>query len=210
MDKISRRKSLKYITLGSLTAGMALAACNDQTATTPDEHAHHHGASTGMTLSPEDQQLMQETFFTEHEMNTVRVLGDLIIPADDHSGSASDAGVPAFIEFMMKDQPHHQVGMRGGLRWLDVECLNRYEKPFIDCTEAQQHELLDEIAYPDIAKPEMSQGVAFFNRFRDLVATGFWTSEMGIKDLDYLGNKATVWQGAPQEVLDHLGVSYDS
>ena len=206
---ISRRKSLKYITLGSVTAGLTLAACNDP-ATSPEGHEHHHHAATGdMKLSPEAQKLMQETFFTAHEMNTVRVLGDLIIPADERSGSASEAGVPAFIEFMMKDQPQHQVPMRDGLRWLDVTCLNRFEKPFVDCSEAQQHELLDEIAYPKVAKPEMSQGVAFFNRFRDLVATGFWTSEMGIKDLDYLGNKATVWMGAPQEVLDHLGVSYE-
>lgn len=211
MDKISRRKSLKYITLGSVTAGMAaaLTACEDPK-TTGDEHAHHHEHGGGdATLSAADQQLMAETFFTDHEMKTVTVLADLILPADDRSGSASDAGVPAFIEFMMKDQPRHQVPMRGGLRWMDMESLRRYEKAFVDCSESEQTALLDDIAYPEIAKPEMSQGVAFFNRFRDFVSTGFWSSEMGTKDLQYMGNVATVWTGAPQEILDRLGVSYE-
>jgi hypothetical protein len=98
--------------------------------------------------------------------------------------------------------------MRGGLAWLDAQCLKRYEKSFVSCTVEQQCALLDEIAYPKTAKPEMSQGVRFFNQFRDLTATGFFTSKLGIEDLQYLGNRATLWDGAPQEWLDRLGVSY--
>jgi hypothetical protein len=44
---------------------------------------------------------------------------------------------------------------------------------------------------------------------RDLVAAGFWSSRVGVKDLGYQGNVPTVWDGAPQNVLDKLGVSYD-
>ena len=152
---------------------------------------------------------MDEPFFTDHEMKTVTVLGNLIIPADERSGNAEDAGTPAFIDFMMKDQPWHQTGMRGGLRWLDHQSTRQFGKNFVDVSEAQQKKLLDQIAYPERATPEMSQGVNFFNNFRDFVATGFFTSKMGIEDLGYIGNRPNVWQGSPQEVLDRLGVSYD-
>ena len=68
--------------------------------------------------------------------------------------------------------------------------------------------MVDEIAYPDKAKPEMQQGVAFFNKMRDLTACGFFTSEIGIKDLGYAGNKPNQWDGVPQDVLDQYGVKY--
>lgn len=205
--KISRRESLKVLGISSITATTILVPGCD-TPTAPEEHAHEHADSTQSELSPEDQKLMEQQFFTEHEMKTVRVLADLVIPADDKSGSASDAEVAEFIEFMMKDQPWHQTAMRGGLKWLDLHCLKQYEKNFVDCTQEQQIEVLDIIAYPEVAPPEMSQGVAFFNRFRDFVATGFFTSKIGIEDIGYQGNKANVWRGVPDEVLSKLGVDY--
>lgn len=210
-QKLSRRDSLKFIALGSVGAGLALTAtgCEPENKT-PEHGEHQHGAQPeGMTLSPEDQKLMAEKFFTEHEFATVTVLANLIIPADDRSGNAQEAGVPEFIEFMMKDQPHQQTPIRGGLRWLDIETLRRFEKAFVDCSEEQQKQILDDIAWPDSALPEMSQGVAFFNRFRDLVASGFWSSKTGIADIQYIGNVGTVWNGAPQEWLERLGVSYE-
>ncbi|MEZ4825668.1 MAG: gluconate 2-dehydrogenase subunit 3 family protein [Bacteroidia bacterium] len=209
-NRLSRRESLKYIALGSVGAGMAITAAGCGPETPPDHSEHQHGSTSGESaLSPEDQKLMSEKFFTDHEMATITVLANLIIPADEHSGNAQEAGVPEFIEFMMKDQPQQQTPIRGGLRWLDVESLGRFEKAFVDLEENQQKQILDDIAWPDSALPEMSQGVAFFNRFRDLVATGFWTSKMGIADLHYMGNVGTVWNGAPQEWLDRLGVGYD-
>jgi hypothetical protein len=136
------------------------------------------------------------------------VLGDIIIPKDDKSGSASDAKVPEFIEFIVKDMPDHQLPMRGGLRWLDLQTLNRYNNPFKDCTDDQQIELVNEIAYPGKAKPEMQQGVAFFNRMRNLTATGFFTSKMGMDDLGYVGNKPNLWNGVPDDVLKQYGLAY--
>ncbi|SHK28772.1 gluconate 2-dehydrogenase subunit 3 family protein [Rhodothermus profundi] len=151
-------------------------------------------------------------FFTEHEYQTVTVLADWVIPADERSGSASDAGVPAFIDFIMSDPlipglGQRQTAIRGGLAWLDYQCLQRYGRPFIACSQEQQQELLDLIAYPEVAPPEMAPGVAFFNSFRDLVASGFWSSKMGMEDLQYMGNTAVAeWKGCPDEVLEHLGL----
>jgi gluconate 2-dehydrogenase gamma chain len=147
-------------------------------------------------------------FFTAEELATVTVLGDIIIPKDKVSGSASDAKVPEFLEFIMKDMPHYQVPVRGGLRWLDLQCLNRFGNPFVKCTPKQQIELIDMIAYPEKAKPEMAQGVAFFNEIRDLVCTGFYTSEIGVKDIGYMGNVPNMWNGVPDDVLKQYGYAY--
>ena len=148
-------------------------------------------------------------FFTASEFKLVRTLADIIIPKDERSGSASDVGVPEFMDFMMIDQPTRQVAMRGGLAWLDVECQERYDKIFVDCTDAERTAVLDDIAWPAKAKPELRHGVAFFNSFRDLTAGGFWTTKVGIEDLQYLGNRSVArWNGCPPEALKKLGVSY--
>jgi hypothetical protein len=149
-----------------------------------------------------------ETFFTPHEMKVITLLSDIIIPADAVSGSASQAKVPEFIEFIVKDMPEHQTPLRGGLRWLDVQSARRFDKSFVDVTDKQRLELVDLIAYPEKAAPEMKQGVSFFNLMRDLVTTGFYTSEMGVKDLDYKGNVPNQWNGVPDDVLKQYGYAY--
>lgn len=214
---MNRRESLKTLTIGSLTAGTLIAGCEINKKGEEGDNAHgghDHKPAEGDGQRPayekeRDAGLLKEQFFNEHEMATITVLANLIIPADEHSGNAEEAGVPEFIEFMAKDHPSNQTPLRGGLRWMDIQTLNRFGKAFKDCSESQQKELLDEIAWPEAAKPEMQQGVVFFNRFRGLVATGFWTSQIGIRDLGYQGNVAHAWDGPPQEVLDELGVSYD-
>jgi gluconate 2-dehydrogenase gamma chain len=151
----------------------------------------------------------QPKFFTAAEWNTVRILVDLIIPRDPRSGSATDAGVPEFMDFMLTENAGMQTPMRGGLAWLDTECRERYGKAFSDCADTERRAVLDEVAWPAKARPELSHGVAFFSRFRDLTASGFWSSEMGIRDLRYLGNTAVPeWTGCPPEQLTRLGVSY--
>ena len=141
-------------------------------------------------------------------MATITILGDIIIPKDGVSGSASDAKVPDFIEFIVKDMPEHQTPMRGGLRWLNMQCLTRYEKPFKDCSQSQQMEMVDAIAFPKKAKPEMSQGVSFFSLVRNLTATGFYTTEMGMKDVGYIGNQPNQWNGVPEDVLKRYNLAY--
>jgi len=148
-------------------------------------------------------------FFTAAEYRTVRILGDMIIPKDERSGSASDAGVPEFMDFTMSDRPNSQKWMRDGLAWLDAESKKRSGKAFADATQSQRDAILNDIAWPDKAPATMAAGVGFFNRFRDLTSSGFWSSEMGVKDLKYIGNVfAPNWNGCPPEALKKLGVTY--
>jgi hypothetical protein len=148
-------------------------------------------------------------FFTPHEHDTVTMLGDMIIPKDEHSGSASDAGAPEFMDYILVEYPDGQTAIRGGLAWLDAECERRFGKVFVECGEPQRKQVLDDIAWPAKARPEMSQGVAFFNRFRDFTASAFFSSKMGTEDLKYIGNTPLpAWDGCPPEALQKLGVSY--
>jgi gluconate 2-dehydrogenase gamma chain len=137
----------------------------------------------------------------------VRVLCDLIIPKDERSGSATDAGVPEFMDFIMIDMPERQTAMRGGLAWLDMESQRRFDQTFAAATDVQRREILDDISEYGELKPGMSHGRTFFRNFRDLTSSGFWTSKMGIEDLGYIGNTfVPEWNGCPKEVLSKLGV----
>lgn len=148
-------------------------------------------------------------FFTAAEFRTVRILGDMIIPRDERSGSASDAGTPEFIDFMMIDRPGNQKWMRDGLAWLDVQSTSRFSKSFADASTSEREAILDQIAWPARAPAAMAAGVSFFNRFRDLTATGFWSSRIGVKDLRYVGNVfVSEWNGCPPAALKKLGVTY--
>jgi len=152
----------------------------------------------------------QPAFFTEPEWQTVRVLVDLILPRDARSGSATDAGVPEFMDFIIQENEGMQTPVRGGLAWLDTECRERFARAFLECDDAERRAVLDDVAWPDTARPELSHGVAFFSRFRDLTASGFWSSEMGTRDLRYMGNTAVAeWTGCPPAQLRRLGVRYD-
>ncbi len=211
---MDRRKSIKTLIVGGVSVGVLAEACTtgeekkdvlkegtkaSETAGTinrlPEEKAHY-------------EKVIAEKFFTPEEITTITILGDIIIPKDDISGSASDAKVPDFIEFIVKDMPEHQIPMRGGLRWTDMQCLNRFGKPFKDCTNTQQIELVNDIAYPKKARKEMLQGVHFFNLMRNLVSTGFYTTAIGWKDVGYMGNVPNQWNGVPDDVLKKYNMAY--
>jgi hypothetical protein len=148
-------------------------------------------------------------FFTPAEYRTVGILADMIIPRDERSGSATDAGVPEFMDFTMTDRPTSQKWMRDGLAWLDAQSTSRFGKPFGEASAAQRETILNDIAWPARAPAAMADGVSFFNRFRDLTSTGFWSSEIGVKDLKYMGNVfVPEWNGCPPAALQKLGVSY--
>ena len=196
---ISRRKALK--TLGAVPLAASF------TWTPADAAQAHQRATTARAASAAAKKPFAPKFFTAHEHATVRVLADLVIPKDERSGSATDAGVPEFIDFMMLDQPTRQVAMRGGLRWLDTECLRRFDRTFLDCAAAERTAVLDDLAWPEKASPLLSQGVAFFSGFRDLTAAGFWSSKTGVDDLHYMGNTFNPdWSGCPPEALQKIGV----
>ncbi len=210
---MDRRDSLKALIVGGISTSVLLDACKQPA---KEETANKEGANK-IPDQPDrmaeeklaDKKIADEPkFFTANEMATITTLGDIIIPKDDVSGSASDAKVPDFIEYIVKDMPEHQTPMRGGLRWLNMQCLKRFDKAFNDCNHPQQMEMVDEIAWPKKAKPEMHQGVAFFNLMRNLTATGFYTSEIGGKDVGYMGNVPNQWNGVPDDVLKQYNMAY--
>jgi hypothetical protein len=206
---VSRRRAL--VILGAMPAAAALGAQQPHKPLTP--------AVTSQIPTPPPATGVVHTavgapqFFTPHEWKTVRVLVDYIIPRDERSGSATEAKVPEYMDYLLAEKDanvNQQVAMRGGLGWLDTECHKRFEKTFIDASDAQRREVLDDIAYPMKAPPGMSYGVTFFNRFRDMTASGFFSSAIGFADVKYMGNVFNPgYDGCPPAALDKLGVSYD-
>ena len=200
MHTINRRALLKLLSTAPVAAGLVWTEAEARQAHEHAEAARTEAAQTRTAFSPQ--------FFTAHEYATVNILVDLIIPKDERSGSATDAGVPEFMDFMMVDNPGRQTAMRGGLAWIDRECLRRWDKPFVDCAAAERTALADDICWPQRAKPEMLHGVTFFTSFRDLTASGFWTTKVGLADLQYVGNTfVPEWKGCPDEVLEKLGLT---
>jgi len=221
MGTMDRREVLRAFGAASMAAGFAWST---------DEVSAAHGLAQAARAAARPAAPFQPKFFTTHEYETVRVLVDLIIPRDERSGSATDAGVPEFLDFIMFDEPRlaeespRQTAMRGGLSWIDLECQRRFDKTFVACTEAERAALLDDISKPPPVTspsrleagpdevptlPVLSHGRAFFSSFRDLTATGFWTTKMGMEDLQYQGNRYVAdWTGCPDEALKKLGVSY--
>jgi gluconate 2-dehydrogenase gamma chain len=237
-NAVGRRAVLKLLGAVPLAGGFAVGEAQAQTA---------HERIARQPKGPEGAYIPK--FFTPHEWATVRMLADMVIPRDARSGSATDARVPEFMDFVIDDplaepsqRERNKVQMRGGLAWLDRECARRFEgRRFVEASEAERKAVLDSIAYPkekdtqpersasyhsvtqpnktvDLA-PEgvtedadekldrLSHGVAFFSAFRDLTASGFWSSAMGVKDIDYVGNTFVAeWKGCPPEVLAKLGL----
>ena len=131
-------------------------------------------------------------YFSALQYSMLLSLCDAIIPKDEVSGGALEAGAPEFIDLLTSENEEFQGIFGGGLMWLDNFCSDRYDHVFLDCTPAQQKEVLDLIAYRKNAKadPALSQGVAFFAKLRNLTCDGFYTSKIGIEDLKYIGNTA--------------------
>jgi gluconate 2-dehydrogenase gamma chain len=202
MKNLSRRAALKLVTGGPVAAALVWTPAEAQQA---QQHATHARAEAAKQAAP-----FKPKFFTAHEYATVTLLVDLIIPRDERSGSATDAGVPAFMDFMMMDQPRRKVAMRGGLALVDRLAENRFGKRFVAATDTQRRQLLDEIAYTSNPDPGLHHAIAFFSSFRDLTASGFWTTKMGVADLQYQGNVfVDEWNGCPSAALDKLGVRYE-
>ncbi len=200
MNDIDRRTWLKLISAAPVAAGFVWTDVEAR-------QAHQHAQAARATARASRVEF-KPAFFTAHEYATVRILVDLILPKDERSGSATEVGVPEFMDFMMADQPARQTAMRGGLAWIDRECLGRHDRPFVSCSPAQQTALLDAIAWPSKGARELSPGISFFSSFRDLTASGFWTTKVGMDDLQYLGNVAVAeWTGCPEEVLRKIGLT---
>ncbi|MGH9447170.1 MAG: gluconate 2-dehydrogenase subunit 3 family protein [Terriglobia bacterium] len=197
---LNRRDLLKVITAAPAAALVPLAPALGGAAPAP--HANS---------GPETKAPYQPKFFNAQQYRTITVLSDLIVPADERSGSATQAGVPQFMDDWLRVAGGMMgTEILGSLTWIDMECNRLFDRDFADCSTAQQKQILDRIAYPDRAAPEDANAAAAFNDIRSLVLGGFFSSKMGIKDLPYLGNQVVEdWVGCPKPDLDQLGVSYN-
>jgi gluconate 2-dehydrogenase gamma chain len=209
--RVSRRRALKV--LGAIPVVGPLAFAEAQQPGAPPKTTHEGPNPPARDTKPPQPSQPQRRFFTAREMRTVAVLADDIIPRDSHSGSATDAKVPEFIDFNLSVQETNddtRIAWRGGLRWLDTESRKRSGVAYAQASEGQRHKILDDIAYSDKVTPELRYGAAFFERARNMVASGFYSSLEGYKDLQYQGNVFNPdWKGCPPAALAKLGVSYD-
>jgi len=181
---ISRRDILRTLALGA-AGGSVLQIIPLQAA----EHVHRmlareKAAKPGAKYKPK--------FFPAHQYETLVALCTMILPADDHSGGALEAGAPEFIDLLTSENKDYQLLLGGGLMWLDGVCVDRHGRNFLDCTSYQRKQLLDQIAYRKnaLTDPGVSQGVEFFAFLRKLTTDAFYTSAIGIRDLQYIGNTA--------------------
>jgi gluconate 2-dehydrogenase subunit 3-like protein len=217
--EIGRRSALRLIGTAPIAVAFTLGA-NEAAAAAEKAATAVKAAAAGKAYVPK--------FFNPQEWKTVRILVDMIIPKDERSGSATDAGVPEFMDYLMNDptdtdlqRERRQTAMRGGLAWINSVSERRFGHGFAEATETERTAILDEIAYskdeqedeaemrePRDLRVMVKHGPSFFNSFRDLTASGFWSSKMGVEDLGYMGNKFVAeWKGAPPEVLAKLGLS---
>ncbi len=201
MSNVNRRDMLKALGVAPLAGMLDWSAPSIERATRMVASLHEQ---PGAAYAPK--------FFSAHEWRTVRLLADMVIPKDDRSGSATDAKAPEFMDFMLAEKDTSEssrISMRGGLAWLDNESRHRFNADFTALTDARRRAILDDIAYPKKATPEMRRGATWFDRFRSNVGSAFFSSMMGWQDLRYMGNVFNPdWQGCPPEATRKLGVSY--
>ena len=192
MSGITRRDVLRNLAVG-VAGGSVLKVIPAEAAALAHEMIQKEkAAAPGAKYVPK--------YFPAHQYLTLVFLCDMIIPKDEESGGAVEAGAPEFIDLLTSENERFQGILGGGLMWLENFCFDRYERPLLECTPAQQKEVLDLIAYRKNARtdPSLSQGVAFFAKLRDMTCDGFYTSKIGIEDLKYIGNTAVAeFPGCP-------------
>jgi hypothetical protein len=208
---MNRRDSIKSILIGSIASGIAFNGC-----TSPSETSAILSETSDLPLygrtekeKLRDQELFEKHFFNEHELSTIAVLCDIILPKNDQYNSATDVGVKEFVDFIVKDIEAHQIPLRGGIMWLDSFSNKTYNKEFIGCTQEEQFYICDQIAYPGKTEPELIQGEVFFSRMRNLTITGYYSSKQGMEELGYKGNTPNVWDGVPEDILKEHGFEYE-
>ncbi len=181
VKSISRRDVLKSLTMG-VVAGSVLRVIPAEAAEFAHQAIATEKAASGGVYTPK--------YFSAQQYKLLQTLCQTIIPPDERSGGAIEAGAPQFIDLLTQENPDYQLMLGGGMMWLDSTCNDRYGKPYLDCAPDQQSQVLDLIAFRKNAKtdPSLGAGVEFFAFLRNLTADGYFTSEIGIKDLQYIGN----------------------
>ena len=207
---MNRRETLKSLLLAPLAAGAAATAgCASGARVSWTELAREYSYGRTEAEQQRDRELFAESWFSEHELVTIAVLCDIILPSDHANGGALDAGLPDFVEFIVKDRENLKLPVRGGIAWLDSYAVNEFGADFVNIDEPQRHAICDRIAWIDAEDPVLQPGIAFFSLMRDLTLTGYYTTEQGLRDLGYQGNVANIWDGVPAEVLARHGLQYE-
>lgn len=189
MSDLSRRDLLRGIALSATTlGGVTLEAAQLVHGIAADEKAAGAYKPKG---------------FTSHEFRTLQKLADYIIPADDHSPGAVEAGAPEFIDLLASQNQELAAIYTGGIGWLDRSMERLYNANFLSAKPEQQTAMLDLISYRKNQSPQLGPGIRFFDWTRRMVVDAFYTSPVGVKDLGYMGNTAVARFEVPQEAIDY-------
>ena len=202
---MNRRDSIKTIVISSLASGLVLEGCIQGEKEIIYENVWKYKYGRTPEELQRDLELLNQVFFSKDEINTIRVLAHLIVPPTEE-GNIDQAEVPEFIEFIVKDTPSYQKVLREGLLWLDETSMRKFEKKFVNCKVEDQKLILDKVAFP---KDKKSKEEIFFSNIRNLVITGYFSSEVGINDLGYKGNQPNFWDGVPDDIMQAHGFSYE-
>jgi len=202
---MNRRDSIKTIVISSLASGLVLEGCIQGEKEIIYENVWKYKYGRTPEELQRDLELLNQVFFSKDEINTIRVLAHLIVPPTEE-GNIDQAEVPEFIEFIVKDTPSYQKVLREGLLWLDETSARKFEKKFVNCKVEDQKSILDKVAFP---KDKKSKEEIFFSNIRNLVITGYFSSEVGINDLGYKGNQPNFWDGVPDDIMQAHGFSYE-
>ena len=183
-NSVTRRDILRTLAVGAVS-GSVLQVIPAKAA----EYAHQV-VHTEKAASAAGKYALK--YFSPHQYEMLLTLCETIIPKDEKSGGAVEAGAPEFIDLLTSENEEYQLALGGGLQWLDSFCSDRCANAFLDCTAEQRKEVLDLIAFRKNAKQDssLSQGVVFFAFLRRFTCDGFYTSKIGIEDLQYIGNTA--------------------
>jgi hypothetical protein len=211
---MERREILKSLFLAPVAGGV-IASTGCATGQAPSSkvtwtslpQSYSYGRTEPEKLR--DAELFAKDYFREHELVTIAVLCDIILPSDHPNGGALDAGLPEFVEFMAKDRENFKLPIRGGISWLDSFAIEQHGANFINITEQQRLGICDSIAYPDVEDEDLQSGISFFSLMRNLTLTGYYTTELGFRDLGYQGNTPNVWDGVPPSVLERHNIDYE-
>jgi hypothetical protein len=190
-DAVTRRAILKTLTMGA-AVGSVMRVIPLEAA----ETAHHM-----IEAEKQSAGVYAPKFFDAGDYKTLQGLCETIIPADADSGGAVEAGAPEFIDLLTSENEDYQRTLGAGVNWLDATCKARFGKAFLECSQGQQKEILDLIAYRKNAEGDesLTSPVEFFTLLRNMTADGFFTSRIGIRYLGYKGNTfLTHFDGCPK------------
>jgi gluconate 2-dehydrogenase gamma chain len=188
MSEISRRDALRRLALTLTAAGVV-----DRVAAQEVHQLAAARASAAGSYAPKT--------FTDHEYRTLERLTDLIIPVENGAPGAVAAGAAAWIDMISSENDELKRIYTRGFLWLDAAMKARGAPDFISASPAQQTELLDLIAYRRNESPELAPGIQFFAWVRRMTVDAFYTSEIGMRDIDYRGNSGLASYPSPEQAI---------